>query len=137
MKISSRFSVAVHILILLEYVQDRVVTSEFISKSVNTNPVVIRRIMGNLKKAGLIEIKSGTGGAQLLKCPDKISLFEVYQAGEVIQDGELFNIHDKSNSDGPVGAKIQGILEIFLLKAQKAMEEVLKSVTIKDVLNML
>ena len=93
--------------------------------------------MGNLKKAGLIEIKSGTGGAQLLKCPDKISLFEVYQAGEVIQDGELFNIHDKSNSDCPVGAKIQGILEIFLLKAQKAMEEVLKSVTIKDVLNML
>ena len=65
------------------------------------------------------------------------TLFEVYQAGEVVQDGELFNIHDKSNSDCPVGVKIQGILEIFLLKAQTAMEEVLKSVTIKDVLTML
>ena len=137
MKISSRFSVAVHILILLEYVQDRVVTSEFISKSVNTNPVVIRRIMGNLKKAGLIEIKSGTGGAVLLKLPNQISLFEVYQAGEVVQDGELFNIHDKSNSDCPVGAKIQGMLEIFLLKAQEAMEQVLKGVTIEDMLSML
>ena len=137
MKISSRFSVAVHILILLEYVEDKVLTSEFIAKSVNTNPVVIRRIMGNLKKAGLIEIKSGTGGAQLLKSPEYITLFEVYKAGEVVQNGELFNIHDKSNLNCPVGAKIEGILGIFLLKAQDAMEEVLKGVTLKEILTML
>ena len=135
MKISSQFSVAVHILILIEYGKDRLCTSEFIASSVNTNPVVIRRIMGKLKKAGLIEIKSGTGGAKLLKVPKEISLFDVYQAGNVVTEGELFNIHSKANGECPVGAKIQSVLEIFLNRAQEAMENVLKEVTLQDLLN--
>ena len=137
MKISSRFSVAVHILVLLECGKNEIFTSEFIAGSVNTNPVVIRRIMGKLKEAGLIDVKSGTGGAHLLKAPEEISLYDVYKAGEVVSDGELFSIHENTNENCPVGAKIQGVLEIFLLKAQEAMEMVLKEVSIKDILEML
>lgn len=134
MKISSRFSVAVHILVLIEYGKDQLLTSEFIASSVNTNPVVIRRIMLNLKNEGLIEVKGGTGGAKLLKSPRNITLFDIYQAGNVVNEGELFNIHDNTNLDCPVGAKIQKLLEIFLIRAQKAMEDVLKNVTLQDLL---
>ena len=137
MKISSRFSVAIHILVLLECGKDKIFTSEFIAGSVNTNPVVIRRIMGKLKEAGLIDVKSGTGGAHLLKAPEEISLYDVYKAGEVVSAGELFNIHEHPNTDCPVGAKIQGVLEIFLSKAQEAMEQVLKDTSIKDILEIL
>ena len=137
MKISSRFSVAVHILVLLECGKNEIFTSEFIAGSVNTNPVVIIRIMGKLKEAGLIDVKSGTGGAHLLKAPEEISLYDVYKAGEVVSDGELFSIHENTNENCPVGAKIQVVREIFLLKAQEAMEMVLKEVSIKDILEML
>ena len=82
-------------------------------------------------------MKSGTGGAHLLKAPKEISLYDVYKAGEVVSAGELFSIHENPNINCPVGAKIQGVLEIFLLKAQDAMEQVLKEVTIKDILDML
>lgn len=125
---------AVHILVLIEYGKEQQLTSEFIAGSVNTNPVVIRRIMGNLKNAGLIEVKSGTGGAKLLETPKNITLFDIYQAGKVVEEGELFNIHDNTNLECPVGAKIQKLLEIFLIRAQKAMEEVLKEVTLNDLL---
>ena len=82
-------------------------------------------------------MKSGTGGAHLLKAPEEISLYDVYKAGEVVSAGELFSIHEHPNTDCPVGAKIQGVLEIFLLKAQEAMEQVLKDTSIKDILEIL
>jgi len=65
MTISSRFSVAIHILSLLEISKDEICTSEYIAGSVNTNPVVIRRIMGMLSKAGLVEVRTGVAGAKL------------------------------------------------------------------------
>ena len=67
MKISSRFTMAVHILALLALEKNTLCTSEWIAKSVNTNPVVVRRIIGKLKKAGLVNVRPGTGGAYLLK----------------------------------------------------------------------
>ena len=68
MKIPSRFTIAVHILIAVEYFRkDYKVTSEFLASSVGVNPVIIRGILGQLKKANLIEVQAGSGGAKLLK----------------------------------------------------------------------
>jgi DNA-binding IscR family transcriptional regulator len=66
MKISSRFTVAVHILPLIAMEESTTCTSEWIAGSVNTNPVIIRRVVGKLKKAGLVNVRPGTGGAFLL-----------------------------------------------------------------------
>ena len=55
LKISSRFTVAVHILALIKIEKNYALTSNQIAESVNTNPVVIRRLMGKLKKVGFIE----------------------------------------------------------------------------------
>ncbi|WP_028543808.1 Rrf2 family transcriptional regulator [Paenibacillus taiwanensis] len=128
MKISSRFSVAVHILCLLALERNQLLTSDWIAGSVNTNPVVIRRLTGKLKQAGLVQVRPGTGGATLLKEPDQITLLDIYRAVEVVEEGELFHMHEQPNPECFVGANIQSVLEGILVSAQAAMERVLAEI---------
>lgn len=132
MQISSRFSIGVHMLTLI-YVREDQLTSEQIADSVNTNPVIIRQISRLLKKQGLIEVRRGSGGTYLLKDASDISLFDVYKAVEVVEENELFNTHQNPNVNCWVGANINGVLDLFLIKAQHAMESVLQEVSIKDI----
>lgn len=134
MKISSRFSVAVHIGTLLAFNNSSRITSDWIAGSVNTNPVVIRRILSQLKKADIVDVKSGAGGATLKKAPEDIRLLDFYQAVQSVPDDGLFHIHENPNPDCHVGANIQGILDLLLTKAQSAMENVLAEMTLQDVL---
>ncbi|WP_303311626.1 Rrf2 family transcriptional regulator [Hymenobacter sp. BT730] len=135
MQISSRFSVAIHVLSLLALQQedDVLLTSERMAGSVNTNPVVIRRILGQLKKAGLVEVRPASGGTFLTRTPADISLLEVYRAVEVVEEGQLFSVHDKPNPKCPVGRNIQSALDDTLQQAQQAMEQVLAGVTLHHV----
>lgn len=137
LKISSRFTVAVHILALIKLERKSTLTSGQIAESVNTNPVVIRRLMGKLKSAGFIEIYRGNGGADLLKPLDEITLLDIYRAVEVVEERNLFQIHEKPNINCPVGANIQAVLEIILICAQEAMETVLEKVTVEDIVTRL
>ncbi|MCB2377136.1 Rrf2 family transcriptional regulator [Hymenobacter sp. BT635] len=135
MQISSRFSVAVHVLSLLALQQegDVLLTSERMAGSVNTNPVVIRRILGQLKKAGLVEVRPASGGTFLVRPPAAISLLDVYCAVEVVEEGQLFSIHDKPNPACPVGRNIQSALDATLQRAQTALEQVLAGATLQQV----
>ncbi len=132
MKISSRFSVAVHILSLLSIESSSHCTSEWIAGSVNTNPVIIRRVLGQLKKAGLANVRSGTGGATLARELKDITLLDVYRAVDVVEEGRLFHIHEQPNPQCPVGANIQFVLELILTRAQNAMEDILGKVTMEE-----
>ncbi len=132
MKISSRFTVAVHILSLLGIESSSHFTSEWIAGSVNTNPVIIRRVIGQLKKAGFVNVRPGTGGTFLAKSLEEITLLDVYRAVDVVEEGELFHFHEEPNPECPVGANIQSVLQLILLHAQSAMEQVLEKVTIKQ-----
>ncbi|MFT8351882.1 Rrf2 family transcriptional regulator [Clostridium saccharoperbutylacetonicum] len=134
MKISSRFTVAIHILSVLAIQKDVLCTSEFVAGSVNTNPVVIRRIISMLKKAGLINVTSGTGGASINKPLNDITLLEIYKAVNVVEEGGLFQFNENPNPDCPIGKNIQSILELVLLKAQDAMENILSSFTMNDLI---
>ncbi|MEH7451014.1 MULTISPECIES: Rrf2 family transcriptional regulator [Bacillaceae] len=137
MKISSRFTVAVHILSLVTIENSALCTSEWIAGSVNTNPVVIRRVMGKLKNAGLIQVRRGTGGASLHKPLNEITLLDVYRAVEVVEEGELFQFHEKPNPNCPVGANIQAVLELILNRAQEAMEKILDEITMEELVTVL
>ncbi len=132
MKISSRFSIAVHILSLLSIDANAHHTSEWIAGSVNTNPVIIRRVLGQLKKAGLVHVRAGAGGATLAKELEQITLLDVYRAVEVVEEGQLFHIHEQPNPACPVGANIQFVMELILHRAQHAMEAILQSVTMHE-----
>jgi Rrf2 family protein len=135
MKISSRFSIAVHILSLLAIDRDAHCTSEWIAGSVKTNPVIIRRILGQLKKAGLVNVRAGTGGAFLLKELDEVTLLDVYRAVEVMEEGQLFHFHEGPNPDCPVGANIQVVLQVVLSRAQDAMENILAAITLNELVS--
>ena len=135
MQISSRFTVAIHILSALEIGSDKVCTSEVIADSIQNNPVVVRRIIGMLKKTDLVDVNIGCGGAYLLKPVKDITLFDVYKAVDVVEDEKLFQIHENTNQECIIGANIQDVLMLILPKAQTAMEDVLRSYTMEDIVN--
>ncbi|KIX90433.1 Rrf2 family transcriptional regulator [Staphylococcus microti] len=130
MSISSRFSIGIHILTLIETTKDEVSSSEYIAGSVNANPAMIRKIMGMLKKAGLIDVRPGVAGAQLAKDLTEITLLDVYKAVHAVKDDALFNMHDNPNPDCNVGRNIQATIEPIFHMAQHALEQVLANVTI-------
>ncbi len=133
MKISSRFSVATHILALLHLEKKTLCTSEWIANSVNTNPVVIRRILGQLKKAEIVQVRSGVGGSFLMKELAEITLLDVYHAVEVVDEGELFQVHEGTSDECLVGANICSVLSPIVCRAQSTMEQVLAEITMEEV----
>lgn len=133
LKISTRFPIAVHILAALEYPPNKDYnTSETLAHSVNTNPVCIRRIIGQLKKAGLVLSRPGVAGTALARRPEEITLLDVFNAVDVVES--LFGLHKNPNLRCIVGANIQDVLGGFLSNAQAAMEQELQKVTMADVM---
>ena len=103
------------------------------------NPVIIRKILGKLQAAGIIETKAGVGGSSLSKKTDKITLLDIYKAVSEEEDANrsVFNFHSNPNPKCPVGSKIHLLLDQPLDNAQKALEEELKKTTIKDLMGKL
>jgi Rrf2 family protein len=129
---NSRFAVSVHILSYLAFRKDAAVPSAEIASSVDTNPVVIRRLLAALVKAKLVLTRKGAaGGFSLARNPAGISLLEIYRAVEPapMHGMDRFN----PNHRCPVGARIEQILQDVFAKAQAAMEAELGGVTIADV----
>ncbi|MDV0445633.1 hypothetical protein MmiAt1_12220 [Methanimicrococcus sp. At1] len=103
MKISSRFSIAVHIVLTIAILGEKQkMTSDFLASCISVNPVVIRRILGQLKKANLADVKAGEGGAYLMKDSSELTLFDIFQAVEVVEDISLFNSHKQPETCCPV-----------------------------------
>ena len=135
MQISSRFTIAVHALICMEVFKDQYkVTSELLASSVNVNPVVIRRLLQQLKKAGLVRVQRGSGGAEIAKPLEEITLLDVYNAVECVETGQLFHFHENPNQKCPVGRNIHAILDQRLDAIQNAMEREMRAVTLRDVM---
>ena len=133
MQISSRFTVALHIFSCVDTFKDKYkVTSDFLASSINTNPVNIRRILGQLRKAGLIEVARGTGGITPTRPLSETTFYDVYKAVDPIEDDELFHFHENPNPDCPVGRNIHNLLNDKLDAIQKAMEDEMKKYTIED-----
>lgn len=133
MRINTKFSVAVHALILIAIEPD-LCSSAWIAGSVNTNPVVIRRILGLLQKANLIIGSQGKTGYNLLKSPGDLTLLDVYKAVSSTEADQLFAIHEDTNIECPVGASIQFLLDGVMGDAQTAMETILSTVTISQLI---
>ena len=133
---SSRFAVAVHILALHAMLPEEPLTSEFVAGSVCTNPVVVRRLLGLLRKAGMVEARSGPrGGSRLVRDPGALRLSEIYRA---VEDEGLLAMHrHEPNPACPVGARIQGALSQVFEDAEAALIQSLEGRTLGDVLSAL
>ncbi|MBR3456662.1 MAG: Rrf2 family transcriptional regulator [Selenomonadaceae bacterium] len=133
MQFSFRLPVATHILLCIERFQGEFkTTSTFLAGSVNVNPVIIRKTLGQLKAAGLVEVAAGVGGAKLTKSPKDITLWDVFRAVE--EDEDLFHFQENPNPNCPVGKNIHKILGDRLEKVKNHMLEDLAKVTLADLL---
>jgi len=121
MSTSSRTTISIHILSLLAFSGPEPLTSEFIAGSVNTNPVVIRRLLARLREAGLVGSQGGPGGGwQLRRRPEKITLRDIHVA---VEGASLFPLHSATpNPRCPVGKHIQSALTGLFRSAQEALE---------------
>ena len=134
MAANSQFAVAVHVLAMLAKFGEENVKSECIAASVNTNAVVIRRLLCNLRQADLVASQTGArGGTKLARKPEDINLLEIYRAAS--PDREVFALHRQTpNQNCLIGKNIQIVLEQMQNQIDTAIEEKLVRYSLSDVL---
>ncbi len=131
---SSRFAVAVHVLGLLSHYGEKgPVCSAVIAQSVDTNPVVIRRLMSQLESHGLVNSSTGRSGGFLLARPaDEINLADIYQA---VEDEQFFRVHKlDGDSECPLASGIIKKLMPKLCVASKALLKSLAETRLSDLI---
>ncbi len=134
MQVSSRFTIAVHIFSCIDtFSEEHKITSEFLASSIQVNPVIIRKLLGQLKDAGLITVQRGSGGSSLAKPAEEISLLDIFNAVESLDNRKLFHFHENPNPNCPVGRSIHPVLDGRLDSIQSAMEKEMKNVTLADI----
>lgn len=136
MSANSRLTIAAHALTWIGLYQRQgheVATSEQIANSANTNPVVIRRLLGDLRKAGLVESRRGVGaGWSLARELESITLLDVYDA---VEPGPLFAMHRGTPDQGcVVGYGIRPALQGIYGGIEETLRAELARVTMEDVL---
>jgi Rrf2 family protein len=133
MQTSCRFAMAVHVLTLLAYREGDRVTSALLAGSVNTNPVIIRRLLLALQRAKLVDTCKGAGsGSRLNYAPKRINMAQVYRA---VEAAESFKTpRRKPNEDCPVGQCMREELGKIFASAENALERDLEKTTLADVI---
>ena len=136
MAANSRLTIATHALAWLALAQQRgrgQLTSDQVAASINTNPVIIRRSLGDLRRAGLVSARRGAGaGWSLARRPEDITMLEVYDAVEL---EPLFAMHHaEPNLECPVGSGIRPALHRVYGGAEQALRRELGGTSIADVL---
>jgi len=130
---SSRFIVAIHAMsVLARHYGKGPVCSAAVAESVHTNPVVIRRLMGDLERAKLVRAVAGRcGGFVLERRAGEITLADVYRA---VEDETVFRMHKTDpHAKCPVAAQICEVLGAPLKAAEKALATSLAKTTLRDV----
>ena len=133
MAANSQFAIAVHVLMIIARGGDERVKSDCIAKSVNTNPVVIRRLLSNLQEARLVVSQVGAaGGTSLAKVPKNIRLSDIYKAVAV---GDVFALHpNKPDENCPIGKNIAAILCNLQKEIDQSIEDKLRQYTLRDII---
>lgn len=135
MQLSMKCSIAVHCLIFIHEAQGTVkVTSSLLAQSTGVNPVVIRNILSALKKAGLISVARGAGGAALCREPEEITLYQIYHALEPDGLTSLIGIHPCGQRPCPVARNIQKVLSNPYRRIEEAIQSTMENITLASML---
>lgn len=136
MQISIKCSVAVHCLIFIHEAEGIAkVTSNLLAESTGSNPVVIRNILSALKKAGLITVPRGTGGAELCADPSQITLFQIYSALEPDGLTSIIGIHPCDGRPCPIAQNIRKVLEHPYHQIEDAIKEAMEEITLQSMID--
>lgn len=135
MQISMKCSVAVHCLIFIHEAEGKAkVTSNLLAQSTGCNPVVIRNVFRALKKAGMITVIRGTGGARLCMPPSKITLYRIYQALEPDGLSSLIGIHPCRDRACPVAQNIHLVLQKPYQQIEDSIRRTMEGITLESMI---
>lgn len=135
MQISMKCSIAVHCLIFIHEAKGIAkVTSSLLAQSTGCNPVIIRNILSALKKAGLITIPRGTGGAELCLDPSQITLYQIYTALEPDGVSSIIGIHPCQDRPCPVAQNIGKVLQAPYHRIEDAIRQTMEEVTLESMI---
>ncbi|MDO4909863.1 MAG: Rrf2 family transcriptional regulator [Corynebacterium sp.] len=129
----TKFSVALHVLAMINE-ESEALSSQAIANSVGTNASFIRRVIGLLKNAGLLESQQGKSGYRLSRSPKEISLFDIYCATQEKDEITLFHVHQNPNPECPVGAHIENAVHPLFHAAENQLEQAFKNQSLDDVI---
>ena len=133
--VPTRFAVAAHILLMVAAEGGEPSTSQRLASSINTNPVVIRRITGQLARAGLVRVRRGPGGAELTRPPNGITLEDVWKAVNSDSTRPLLPLHANPDPRCPVGCRVHSVLGEAFGTAERALKVALARTTLADLLH--
>ena len=133
MKFSTRLSDAVHILLFIYLNQETRLSSDQIAKSICTNPSYVRRLMAEMKEAGLIRSMRGQANPMLQRSPDSITLLDVYRAVE--DQKPLLHLDTHTNPECGVGVNIQLALQEHYDRIQEIAEKAMGETSLQDILD--
>ena len=135
MQITSKFTIAIHILACIDYFHGKIpVNSKLLAESIGSNPVIIRGVMSSLNKAGIINTERGKRDVSIQKELADITFYDIYLAVDPLSDNGLFHFHENPNLKCPVGSKIHIALDDKLERVKVAMENEMKSISIKSII---
>jgi Rrf2 family protein len=127
---NTQFSVAVHVLTYLAGNPDRPVSSDELGASTQVNPVHVRRVLGPLRAADLVESRPGArGGWHLARPATDITLADVWQ---LLQGDDPVLGHHVPSPQCPVGRDIASQLVTLDAEIAEAMTARLRRTTIAD-----
>lgn len=135
MQLSMKCSVAVHCLLFIWEARGKArVTSTLLAQSTGCNPVVIRNILSALKKAGLITVPRGQGGAELCREPEQITLYQIYAALEPQGLTSLIGIHPCDGRACPVAQNIRRVLRRPYRQIEDAIAATMDGITLASLI---
>jgi len=132
MRANCRFAMAVHVLTVLAHRHGEGASSTMLAASVNTNPVIIRRLLLTLQAARLVETRKGPGlGSRLSRPATRINLAQVFRA---VECDESFAMPRRSPNEAcPVGQCIRAALEEVFSSARAALEHDLARTSLANI----
>ena len=134
MAANTRMATAIQILCVIAYKGPAGTNSEVISKSLRTNPVVVRRLLKSMEQQGLVEIRPGKdGGVRLINQPDQITLDQIYKAVET--DPGIFALRPRGNPRCPVDSRMKSLLGPIFSATDRAVEQTLHQTTLGSLIN--
>jgi len=135
LKINTKCSLALHILLVIAlFSESHKMTSEVIANSTGSNPVIIRNILGSLKRVGIVVIRRGNGGAVLALDPEEITIWKVYTAVDPTSLQNLIGLHPNPSSACPVGRRIYDLLEEPYSAIRQAVRKSMSEYTLAELI---
>lgn len=125
---NTRLSDLLQILVYLKIHEGEKISSTLLAASLNTNPSLVRQMTGQLNKAGILSTKRGKATPQFAKPIDQITVLEVYQATEPVND--FLTVDQKTSEICQVGIAFPKVLGHHFDQLQKMIEARLSQITV-------